>query len=265
MQNCILFSQVVNFEKAFLRDEINTSIQISVNGIKLDSINRIELKNKAILSLKNSSNLYSDNFLTDLYFDNLDNKYTIVYNLKENNIDDLKSIRGTFKYFTPSISKNSINLLNITNSSFEKLIFEDSNSKIKIIYLDAFKIDSLRNNKRYFKKIVRNNNLDKTIFQDAIDNHLGQRDNFKIPKNLQNNVIFYIESPIYKVVSNKVQKSEKYNSPEVVSEHHSDKWTIWELRYFNQSIPKDYTIEIISENEDSISEFDFNINCVKNN
>lgn len=257
--NIYLLSQKVNFEKVFYRNPDNLAIQISVDNLKLDSINRIELKNNAILRLKNSSSIQSDDFFTDLYYDNGDNKFTIIFNSKGIKLTDIKSLEGTFKYFTPTQSNTSIHQLNIDYSSFENLVYEDSKSKIKIVYLDAFKIDSLKNNKDYLKKIIKNNDLDKALFEDAIKKHLKHRSDFKIPHNLKTNVIFYIENPTYKVVSTKFKKSGDNDQPSILSEHHSDKWTIWELRYFDKPCPKTYNVEVISENEDSVRLFDFNI------
>lgn len=257
-----LFSQIFNFEKAFIRDSENITIQISIDELNLDTINRISLKNSAVLTYGKSKKIYSDDFLTDMYYDEDSNLFNIVFKAKPKIFNKLKSIEGTFKYLTPSISKNSIQNVNINNSFIEKLVFNDSN--IRILYLNAFKIDSLINNKSEFENwknnIISENNLDKNIFETSISEYLKNRNQFKLPNHLKCNVMFYIENPTFKVVKNTFLKSDSYNSPEVQSEFHSDSWTIWELRYFKNRMPENYTIEFILENDESINEFNFKIN-----
>jgi hypothetical protein len=255
----LLFSQKVNVERAYYRNrdekKINIEISLNIENLELDSINRIELKNNAIIHFDKETK--SDDFYTDKYFDNFNNRYRIVFQTSNKNLKTIKYVKGTFKYFTPSLTKQSIVNLNITENSYGKLIFNDSNSRIKIL---AIKVDSTFNKetkfKKYLKEVFKQNHLKNN--KTAVKSFIKYRYSSVIPKNLKSTIFFYAENPTDKVVS-----LNSIFSPTVTAEFHSEKQTIWELRYFNETVPAELPINVILENKQSLREFKFKIENIK--
>ncbi|WP_300671188.1 hypothetical protein [Soonwooa sp.] len=260
-----IFAQEFSLSKAFVRDSEDITIQLLIKNLKLDSINRIELKKNAILKLNDGTSLHSDEFLTDNYYDKAGNTYDIVFETAPETLKKIKSISGTVKYFTPSVANKAIQRIKIDETMKDKLVFK--NLDIKVLYMDALKIDSLQNNQKNFSvwkaKIVSENKLNSKLFNTAITKYLKDRYRFEMPRNLTNNMLFYIENPTYHVAKNYVVKSDLYDFPEAGSEYHSKAWTFWELNYSLRSFPKNYEIELIMENKTAVKYYNFKIDLRK--
>ena len=266
----LIFSQQISLNKTYIRDSNPTfktvAIQLKFENLKLDSLNSVELSGNAEAILSDSNKYFSDDFYTDKYFENKENNYDIVFDSLNKNLNFIKCIKGKLKYISLSESNNSIVKILIKNE--ESLIFEDSKTGIKIFMFDAKNLDDIYKKKRvlkaYLKNVSSKNSLDKEIFSDAIMSFLKDRYQFKIPQNLSEDKVFYVENPSYKVINLEIYDTNNIKFSEISSEYHSEKWTTWEKRYFDgKKIPKNFFVKILLENPESIKYIDFELKNIE--
>jgi len=263
------FSQEISVNKIFVRNNFEKykrfGVELIVDNIKLDSLHSMELQGNSV-AVCNSKKKYSDNFYTDKYFEKKDNKYVIVFDSINNKILNFERLSGILKYI--SLSEKNKSILNIKTQNIESKILDDKNTDIKIAYLNAFELDKIQNKnrilKRYINKYSSKFKLNKIIFSDAIRSFLKHRYEFKIPKNLSEDVIFYAENPKYKVIDIVILDKNNKKISRVTSEHHSEKWTVWEEQYFDgEKLPNDFTVKVLLENKESIELLDFDFKNIK--
>ena len=266
----LIFSQQISLNKTYIRDlnpKFKTvAIQLKFENLKLDSLNSVELIGNAEAILSDSKKYFSDDFYTDKYFENKENKYDIVFDSLNKDLKFIKSIKGKLKYVSLSEPNNSIVKILIKNE--ESLIFNDNKTGIKIFMLDAKKLDEIYKNKKklktYIKSLSVKNNLNKEIFSDAIMSFLKSRYKFKIPLNLSENKLFYVENPSYRVIDLEIYDVNNVKISKITSESHSEKWTTWEKRYFDgENLPKKFLVKILLENPESIKHIDFELNNIE--
>lgn len=102
--------------------------------------------------------------------------------------------------------------------------------------------------------------MDKEIFSDAVTSFLKDRYQLKIPQNLSEDRVFYVENPSYKVIELEIYDLNNAKISEITSEYHSEKWTTWEKRYFNgRKLPDNFVVKILLENPESIKYIDFEL------
>ncbi len=238
------------------------NINLEINGILLDSINRIKLIENAIAT-NNDSKHISDWFYSDHYNDNYDNKYTIVFDSINKNISEFQNIKGRMRYFYPSKERNSI--VEITNgtSKFNKNLLEKNPTKIKVVFIDAKKLDKIRSKKRklnkYLSELIKVNKLSEPLVNQTFEKYFRNRDEFQVSKEIMKNFIFYIEHSELRV--NKILIIDKKTNKKgyISFQINSSDSSIWELRSFNNVPFDDIEIELIFENFESITNFDFEL------
>lgn len=257
--------QEVQLDKVFIESDRATkmlSIRIKINGIKLDTLNRVKLLGDAYAFTKDSSMFISDWFYSDDYLDNDDNHYTFVFDSIPMNIMQFARIDGKLQLFSPSEKKNSIVIVPGGILNYNNNIIPKNSDNIKVVPINAFILDKIKKRRKKFNKYliksISENNLNETLFLETLNKYFDGRNQFKLPSNIEDNIIFYIENSKFKVVRISIDDN-KTGKLSVMSKLNGPNSAIWEIRYFKSKLSDDFAIEVILENRESIKDFDFEL------
>lgn len=274
-----LWSQTVSLNNVHIKSDSITKIvyvKIVVNDIKLDSIKRIKIIDKAYANTKNLNIYLSDTFYSDGYLDNYNNEYVFVFDSIPNQITAFEKINGVLRYFNPSIEKKSIVNNNKGREIFDSNILQGYSSDIKVVPIDGLTLHKLKKQRRklnkYLNKVISINHLDKNLFFETLNKHFNQYKEFELFDKLSNMIIFYIEQPYFKVVSINIEDSSSenrngYYSVDINYKLNGPKSAIWISKNSGEKLDHDFNVEIMYENKKSIRDFEFellDVNIEKN-
>lgn len=261
-----IWSQTVYVSKTISETESNykiVEIETLIGGIKLDSINGVKLIGNATAYNK-TSNYLSHWFYSDNYLDNFNNKYTFGFDSIPEQVTLFDKIKGTLRYFTPSVEKKSILKIKNGKKNFDLNIIDQNN--IKIIPINGLELRKLNSEelKKYTDQLYKKHNIDKNSFIDIIKEFFKNHTYYSSSKKLKDLIIFYIEHPILKVVKININDSFSINRTGVKSVDTNLKIngansSIWISSNNGKKLDDNFTIEVILENKNSILDFDFEL------
>lgn len=273
----LLFIQIKVWCQTVILNEISidsdsiskmVDVEIIVNEINLDTINRLKLLDQAFAHTKNLNSFASDSFHTDGYSDNYDNKYTIVFDSIPNEVNNFERVTGVLRYFYPSIENKSIVIIENGNEAFNSNILDQNSKEIKIVPINGFILHRSKKRKRrlnkYLTEIILENDLDKNLFIETLSRHFEDYQDFKMIKKLSDFILFYIEQPSFKVVSIKIEDSNSknrdgYYSIDINSKLNGPESALWISSNRGGKLKSNYNIEIRYENSKSIQDFEFEL------
>lgn len=238
-------------------------VQIKIDGVKLDSLNRIKLLGNASAFTDDLKKYNSDWFYSDDYLDNYDNKYTIVFDSIPYQVKHFERISGTLRLFNPSEEKSSIiKVLNNTSTFNSNILFQNSND-IKVVPIDGYFLHKLKWKKRKFREfitgIVNQNQLNEVLLLQTLSEYFEQNKKSKFLKKVSDYILFYIERENFEVMSISLNDTNKDEKRFVNSKLNGPKSAIWSFRNYKLKLNSDFVIEIIYENAESITEFNFEL------
>nr|WP_299073443.1 hypothetical protein [uncultured Allomuricauda sp.] len=239
------------------------NVKIAIDGIKLDSLNRVKLLGNASALTEDSKKYISDWFYSDDYLDNYDNHYTIVFDSIPNEVNRFEKINGTLRLFNPSKEKNSIIRVSNDSSTFNSNIITQKSTNIKVVPIDGFLLHSLKWKKRKFREyvqgIVSQNQLNEVLLLKTLHEYLEQNRKSKFLKNISDYILFYIENDNFKVVSIFIDDPNKAKKRFISSRLNGPKSAIWGFRNYGPKLNNNFVIEVIHENSKSVTDFKFEL------
>lgn len=238
-------------------------VQIKISGVKLDTLNRVKIIGNALATAKDSNKFFSDWFYSDDYLDNYDNKYTIVFDSIPNDVMRFEKVNGILRLFSPSEEKKSVLIIPEGKSTFDSNIIGGKSSNIKVIPINAIVLNKLKKRKKkfaeYIKETISKNHLNKSLFIETLNKYFNNRQQFKLPKNISENIVFYIEHSNFKVVTISINDSKNRDKQFLGSKLNGPESAIWEYRNFKRKLSSDFVIEVVYENQESIKDFEFEL------
>ena len=275
--NTAIWSQKVTLDKVSYESYStfkSVAVEIKIDGVKLDTINRIKLLGNAFAYIGKSKEYISDSFYSDEYQDNSDNKYTIVFDSISKQINNFEKVTGTLRYFHPSTYDKSIVVIENAKNTFNSNVLSKNSDEIKVIPINGLILHKLNKRKKklpkYLDGIILKNRLDKNLFIETLSKHFDNYKDFNSLNKLSDFIIFYIEQPHFKVVSIHLEDSNNknrtgYYSVEINSKLNGPKSAIWISSNFGKKLNDDYKIEIRYENKNSIKDFEFELSNLQLN
>lgn len=258
-------SQEVLLDTVFIEPDTTTkmvSIRIEINGTKLDTLNRVKLLGDAHADSEKSSMFISDWFYSDDYLDNEDNLYTFVFDSIPIHVEHFKRIEGKLRLFSPSKEKNSIVIVSGGIVNYNRNIIPSNPDSIKVIPINAIQLDKIKKRRKqfnsYVKRTISENQLNETLFLETLHRYFDDRSQYKLPKTIKDNIIFYIEYVDLRVVKITI---EDHNTGRLsdMSKLNGPNSAIWEISNFRSKFSDVFAIEVILENKESLKDFDFDL------
>ncbi|MFS4483079.1 hypothetical protein ACKGJY_08670 [Hyunsoonleella sp. 2307UL5-6] len=259
-------SQEVALNKVRLESDSTIKIvyvQIKIDGVKLDSLNRIKLLGNASVFTDESKEYISDWFYSDDYLDNYDNNYTIVFDSIPNQVNKFKRISGTLRLFNPSEEKSSIVRVSNDESTFNSNIISQNSNNIKVVPIDGFLLHKLKWKKRkirkYIAEIINQNQLNEVLLLKTLSQYFEQNKKTKFLKKVSDYILFYIEKENFEVMSISIDDTTKNEKRYVSSKLNGPKSAIWSFINYKPKLNNNFIMEVIYENAESITEFNFEL------
>lgn len=267
--NSICFSQNINvtplhtYLDTLENKTLILSIYCEVDGLDFNDNKRIRLTHVQGEDINNNT-LNIDDFYNFRYNDNMihQNKFTIDF-VSKNKFSKIKNIRGSFRYFTPTIENGGKRIIENPLENNCSQLFKDQ-KKIKGCILDLEKLSFLKqNNKKQFKlevrKIISTNNFNKTAFYSSLKWYFKE---YKILKeNFKQSFALYLEDPTNQFVG--TQTIDEENRIDKMTSRANNDFNKLIIINYHQKATTTWKIILEIETDASVTDYNFSLHDIE--